>query len=267
MLRITASLSTIMLAILLSSFQLVYKHERPAPAPLPGNDSIPLSDCSHELYEYFYTSSSRYNQYCDSVYCILFGQGNQPSRSVFNYAMKGHAYLSGQNLLAKSHLLAFIDYSLSSNIKRLWVVDLGKMSLVYHELVAHGRNTGEEYARKFSNKENSYQTSLGFFITGEIYNGKHETSVKMNGVEQKFNGRAFDRGIVMHGADYVSEQFIRQHQRLGRSLGCPAVSQEVISKLSSTICDGVCLFAYYPNKSYLKSSTILKSDVVMAVAR
>jgi hypothetical protein len=264
--HITLTISTIMLALLVSSFQLDKGGRKIAVAAvtIPVNDSA--LECN-EVYEYFYTTSPRYRQYCDTLYNSLFSKGHQPSRKVFDYAMKGYAYFSSQDLLAKKDLLAFIDYSLSSNVKRLWVIDLRQKSLIYHELVAHGRNTGMEYARKFSNKGNSFQTSLGFFITGEIYNGKHELSVKMNGMERKFNGNAFDRGIVMHGADYVSEQYIRQNQRLGRSLGCPAVSQEVISRLSSTISDGVCLFAYYPNKSYLKYSKVLQSDVVMAVAK
>jgi hypothetical protein len=261
--RITATLSILMLAILVTSFQLE-RHRLKVPGLISVTDND--SSCGH-VYDYFYTSSSRYRQYCDSLYTRLFSTNNRPSKNVFDYAMKGYAYFSGQEMLGKKDVLAFIDYSLSSNIKRLWVVDLKHAAVLYHELVAHGRNTGEEYASKFSNSENSFQTSLGFFITGEIYNGKHELSIKMNGMENKFNGKAFDRGIVMHGADYVSEQFIQAHQRLGRSLGCPAVSQSVISKLSSVISNGVCLFAYYPSRNYLKNSSILQSDVVMAVAK
>lgn len=254
----------IMLAVLVTSFQM-QRHTLKVPG-LVSSDSKD-STCEHRSLDYFYTSSSRYKTYCDSLYQRLFTADNRPSRSVFDYALKGYAYFSGQDKLGKKDILAFIDYSLSSNIRRLWVVDLKHVAVLYHELVAHGRNTGDEYATKFSNSENSFQTSLGFFITGEIYNGKHELSVKMNGMENNFNGKAFDRGIVMHGADYVSEQFIEAHQRLGRSLGCPAVSQSVISRLSSTISNGVCLFAYYPNKTYLRNSPVLKSDVVMAVAQ
>jgi hypothetical protein len=238
---------------------------------MPPSQSAPAADrdstasCDNQVYEFFYTSSERYKQYCDTLYKRLFTKSNHPSRQVFDYAMKGHAYFAGMDMLGKKDILAFIDYSLSANIKRLWVIDLKQVAVLYHELVSHGRNTGEEYARKFSNSESSYQTSLGFFITGEIYNGKHELSIRMNGMERQFNSNALDRGIVMHGADYVSEQFIRDHQRLGRSLGCPAVSQDVIGKLSSIISDGVCLFAYYPSKNYLKRSKILQSDVVVAI--
>jgi hypothetical protein len=263
--RAIALISAVTLTVLVSSFQWTKGQRTMSESMPPVADSV--SACENEVFEYVYTSSERYKLYCDTMYETLFKTGQKPSRKVFDYAMKGYAYLAGHEMLGKKDILAFIDYSLSSNIKRLWVVDLKNVALLYHELVAHGRNSGEEYARKFSNAVNSYQTSLGFYVTGEIYNGKHELSIKMNGVERRYNGKAFDRGIVMHGADYVSEQFIRQHQRLGRSLGCPAVSQDVISRLSSTISNGVCLFAYYPHKSYLKTSEILKSDVVMALAK
>ena len=222
--------------------------------------------CESESFEYFYTSSPRYRQVLDTMYTKLFNQSNRPDKQVFDYAMKGYAKLLGQNLIVKKHLLAFIDYSMSANKKRFWVVDLKNMKVLYHELVAHGRNTGEEFARKFSNKTNSFQSSLGFFITGEIYQGKHEMSVKMNGVERLHNSKALDRGIVIHGASYVNEDYIRQNKRLGRSLGCPAVSEAVIASLSETISNGACLFAYYPNKSYLKTSKVLNADVVFARA-
>lgn len=220
--------------------------------------------CENDVVEYFYTSSDRFKSYCDSLYVKVFNDLNRPSRKVFDYAMKGYAYYAGQDLLNKKNIISFIDYSLSANAKRLWVIDLKKAKLLFHELVAHGRNSGEEFARKFSNIENSFQTSLGFFVTGEIYSGKHDLSIRMNGLEKRFNGNALQRGIVIHGADYVSETFIKANKRLGRSLGCPAVSETVISSLSQTISNGTCLFAYYPHKSYLKTSSALHSDVVYA---
>lgn len=218
--------------------------------------------CDNQVYEYFYTSSSRFRMFCDSVYSTVFSEENKPAKKVFDLAMKGYAYYLGEGLLAKPEILSFIDYSLSANVKRLWVVDLKRMKLRFHELVAHGRNSGEEYARKFSNVTNSFQSSLGFFIVGDIYDGKHDKSIKMIGMENRFNGKAMDRGIVIHGADYVSEEYIQKNKRLGRSLGCPAVSESVINELSETIANGTCLFAYYPHKTYLKSSNVIKRDVV-----
>lgn len=222
------------------------------------------SVCEEEEFEFFYVSSERYRNHRDSLYEQIFSESNRPDRKVFDLALRGYASMLQNNMNIRKNIIAFVDYSLSANKKRMWVVDLKSMKLLYHELVAHGRNTGEEYARRFSNKVNSFQSSLGFFITGEVYNGKHEMSIKLNGVETPYNGKAFDRGIVIHGADYVSEDYIRQNNRLGRSLGCPAVSQEVIASLSSVISDGVCLFLYYPNKYYLRTSRLLNRDVVFA---
>jgi len=194
----------------------------------------------------------------DSFYSGIFKSDQVLNKKVFNYALKGYFYLLNQGTLQKKDTLTIIDYSLSSNQKRLWVVDLRHLKVLFHELVAHGKNSGNEYARKFSNTSNSFQSSLGFFLTGDIYAGKHETSLRLFGVENKFNSKAFERGIVIHGADYVSESFIRSNQRLGRSQGCPAVSENVINNLVRTISNGACVFAYYPHKTYLKNSKVLK---------
>lgn len=194
----------------------------------------------------------------DSFYNGLFHSEIGLNKKVFNYALKGYFFLLNQGTLQKKDTLTVIDYSLSSNQKRLWVLDLRNLKVLFHELVAHGKNSGNEYARKFSNTSNSFQSSLGFFLTGEIYSGKHETSLRLFGIENKFNGKAFERGIVIHGADYVSESFIRSNQRLGRSQGCPAVSENVINHLANTISNGACVFAYYPHKTYLKNSKVLK---------
>ncbi len=263
--RITITLSAVFGIFCLFAFTFVDDDKNAVSKPVEIVDVNLSNDaCELQRVEFFYTSSEKFKSYCDSLYVKIFSIANRPSRKVFDYAMKGYAYYSEQGLILKKNILSFIDYSLSSNVKRFWVIDLKKEKLLFHELVAHGRNTGEEYARKFSNLENSYQTSLGFFVTGEIYNGKHEKSIKMNGLEKRHNGNAFQRGIVIHGADYVSEDYIRANKRLGRSLGCPAVSQNVIDSISKVISDGTCLFAYYPQKSYLKTSKAVNSDVVFA---
>ncbi len=197
-------------------------------------------------------------QVVDSFYTGLFHSELGLNKKVFNYALRGYFFLLNQGTIQKKDTLTIIDYSLSSNQKRLWVLDLRNLKVLFHELVAHGRNSGNEYARKFSNTTNSFQSSIGFFLTGDIYKGKHETSLRLFGVENKFNSKAFERGIVIHGADYVSESFIRSNQRLGRSQGCPAVSENVINHLANTISNGACVFSYYPHKIYLKNSKILK---------
>ena len=140
-----------------------------------------------------------------------------------------------------------IDFSLSSNMKRLWVIDLEKNIVLFQTLVAHGRNTGEEFAKEFSNQAQSFKSSIGFYATGEIYDGKHGKSLKLDGLEKGLNDKARERAVVIHGADYVSETFIKQNKRLGRSQGCPAIPVEMNAKIINVIKDKSCLFIYHPS--------------------
>jgi len=126
--------------------------------------------------------------------------------------------------------------------------------VLFNTLVAHGRNSGEEYACSFGNRAQSYKSSLGFYLTGQTYNGAHGLSLRLLGCEKGFNDQALDRGIVIHGADYVSSDFINQNGRLGRSQGCPAVSNELCPAIVEQIKEGSCFFVYYPDPLYLKRS-------------
>jgi hypothetical protein len=170
-----------------------------------------------------------------------------PSYDCFNMAMNGFNVLKEKGLIQKN-ILTLVDFSLSSNTKRLWVIDLDSKSILFQTLVAHGRNTGEEYAKSFSNKAESFQSSIGFYATGEIYNGKHGLSLKLDGLEKGLNDNARERAVVIHGADYVSESFIKQNKRLGRSQGCPAIPTEMNEKIISVIKNKSCLFIYHPSK-------------------
>lgn len=162
---------------------------------------------------------------------------------------------SNQSVKPKS--LAVIDYSLPSSKQRLWVFDLNKRQLKYREYVAHGRNSGEDYASSFSNVYGSYQSSLGLFRTLNQYRGKHGVSLRMEGIESGVNDNAFDRAIVIHGADYVNPALIAKQGRIGRSLGCPAVRRAVAPQLIETLRDGQYVFAYYPDPQWLTSSPYL----------
>lgn len=134
-----------------------------------------------------------------------------PELKTFSEALKGF-YLLKERGVIKKNILTLIDFSLSSNTKRLWVIDLTTNTILYNSLVAHGRNTGEEFATAFSNLNSSFKSSLGFYATGEIYQGKHGASLRLDGLEDGVNDNARERGVVMHGADYVSESFIRDHK-------------------------------------------------------
>ena len=162
--------------------------------------------------------------------------------------------------MAAPERLAIIDYSLPSTAKRLWVFDVKQRKLLFRELVAHGRNSGMNYANQFSNTNGSFQSSLGLFRTMNTYYGKHGYSLRMEGVEQGINDNAFERAIVIHGADYVNPGLISKQGRIGRSLGCPAVRRDVAKPLIDHLKDGQYVFAYYPNREWLTSSAFLTCD-------
>jgi hypothetical protein len=168
-----------------------------------------------------------------------------PSLESFSIALEGFQLLKDKGVI-KKNILTLVDFSLSSTAKRLWVIDLDKNIILFQTLVAHGRNTGEDVAKVFSNKAESFQSSLGFYATAEIYNGKHGLSLKLDGLQKGLNDKARDRAVVIHGADYVSESFIKQNKRLGRSQGCPAVPVEMNAKIINVIKDNSCLFIYHP---------------------
>lgn len=190
---------------------------------------------------------------------IDFGSSNTLRAEVFETAYLGFSNLKKAGKIdADSHLLSIGDFSLSSTQKRLWIIDLNERKVLFNSWVAHGKNTGEEFAKSFSNRESSYQSSLGFYITESTYTGGNGYSLKLLGMDNGFNDNAFQRAIVMHGADYVSEKFIRSQNRIGRSWGCPAVPRELAVPIINTIKGKNCLFIYYPDDQYLAESVWLK---------
>ena len=161
-------------------------------------------------------------------------------------------------------LLTVIDYSLPSNKKRLWVIDLANRSVLFNELVAHGANSGEMYASSFSNDVGSLQSSLGLFRTDETYLGRHGRSLRLSGLEPGFNDRARERAIVMHAASYVSDDTVATYGQVGRSWGCPALPPSVNDRVIDLIQGGSAVFAYYPDRVWLQSSRFLNCDTTVA---
>lgn len=156
-----------------------------------------------------------------------------------------------------SKLLTIVDYSKPSAQQRLWVIDLNSKKVLLTTWVAHGRNSGNATSNTFSNNPSSYKSSIGVFVTGNTYSGKHGNSLRVQGLESGINDKAYSRSIVFHGANYVSEN-IAKTGRIGRSLGCWAVSQDVISALINVIKNKALVVAYYPDKTWLSNSTFLK---------
>lgn len=154
-------------------------------------------------------------------------------------------------------VLALVDFSLPSTAKRLWVFDLNTHEVLFEEWVAHGRNTGDNFAREFSNRPESHMSSLGAYQAGEIYTGKNGYSLRLHGLEPGFNDLAFDRAIVIHGAPYVSAEMIRAHGRLGRSFGCPAVRVPIARPLIDTLAEQAFLFNFYPQRDWMEHSALI----------
>ncbi|GAA3922710.1 murein L,D-transpeptidase catalytic domain family protein [Hymenobacter algoricola] len=180
---------------------------------------------------------------------------------VFAKAMTGYLNLEKEGKLGDKKLLTVIDFDLPSTEKRLWVLDLAAKQVVFHTLVAHGHNSGENMATTFSNENESNMSSLGFYVTQSEYTGKHGRSLKLQGVDEGYNTNALARSVVMHGADYVSEAFIQQYGRLGRSLGCPALPMDQYEQIIDSVGNGTCLFLNGNDSSY--SSKYLDQDIAM----
>lgn len=176
---------------------------------------------------------------------------------VFDLALGAANCAVRSGAVERPRTLTVIDYSRPSTEKRLWVYDLTTRELLYEELVAHGQGSGANIPSKFSNEADSHQTSLGLFVTDTTYVGKNGYSLRLEGLDRGINDRARERAIVMHGAAYVSESFVRANGRLGRSWGCPAVSDAVARELIDRVKGGGLVFAYYPDAGWLKTSKYL----------
>lgn len=181
------------------------------------------------------------------------------TKAAFNYAYKGYLYLQQKKMLARASVLTICDFSQSSRRKRFFVIDMQEQKVLINTYVAHGRKSGSEYARSFSNNPDSHMSSLGFYKTETTYYGGHGLALKIEGLENGFNDKADSRNIVIHGSDYVGANFIKNNPFNGRSFGCPAVPANQVSNVINTIKNGSCLFIYHPTKNYLIHSKILNS--------
>ena len=181
------------------------------------------------------------------------------SKEAFDYGIEGFNRLRSLGKLNNDNILSIVDFSLPSSRKRLFVIDLENAKVLFNTYVAHGRNSGKEFANKFSNAPESYKSSLGFYITKETYNGEHGFSLQLEGEEKGINDNAHRRAIVIHKADYVDESLIRSQGYIGRSLGCPALPDQYSKPIIETIKDGSCFFMFSPDPYYLSHSQLLHS--------
>lgn len=157
----------------------------------------------------------------------------------------------------KKPLLTVIDYSLPSSKQRMWIFDVKQEKLLYNTYVAHGKNSGLDVPRHFSNQNSSKETSLGTYVTKDTYMGSKGLSLNLQGLEKGFNDNAYHRRVVIHGAWYVEPDFIHKSGRAGRSWGCPSIAKTLARPVINTIKGGSVVFAYYPDRNYLSHSNFV----------
>lgn len=196
-----------------------------------------------------YSDSSLMNEY------NTIGLNNKIEYKVFEYALNGFRSIKNKS---NDSIFTIIDYSKPSTESRMYIIDMKNKKLISESLVAHGKNSGGNNATAFSNTKNSKKSSLGFYKTAETYTGKHGYSLKLDGIEKSINDNARERAIVIHGAWYVSEDFINKHGRLGRSWGCPALPLKTNRKIINTIKNGSYIFIYADDVNYMKNSEFNK---------
>jgi len=206
-----------------------------------------------------------YVAYLKRVYDMANLQQSGLNLSVFEKAVTGFYNLRNSGkIAADKSVLTIADMDMNSTQKRLWIVDLDKKELLLNTWVAHGQRSGEDKAVKFSNTNDSFQSSIGFYVTGEVYNGQHGRSLRLDGMDDGFNSNARMRSIVVHGANYVSQGTINALGRLGRSQGCPAVAPELANQVINAIGGKTVLFINSSTPDY--SSKYLDEHLAATLA-
>lgn len=209
------------------------------------------------------TSGTPLDEYIRAVYNGFdFAKNGDLKYEVFEKAMTGYLNLRAAGKLnTRRPVLTVCDFTRSSSQYRMWVLDLEKKKVIIHHYVAHGQGTGDEFAKAFSNVNESHQSSMGFYVTGDTYQGEHGTSLRLHGMDAGWNSAAYDRGIVIHGADYVCRESVQAQGRIGRSWGCPAVNNRLAPEIINAIRGGTALYIFYPNKQYMKTAYWLNKKV------
>ena len=194
-----------------------------------------------------------------SIYADMDLEDSGLSRQAFQHAWIGYYKLKKQGLLKKTNILTICDFSQSSSNQRMYVIDVRNRRVLYRTYVAHGINSGEEFATSFSNKMESCKSSLGFYVTSGTYMGVNGRSLRIEGVDKGFNDNARKRAIVIHGANYVSMKVVHKYGMMGTTFGCPAIPSDMTTQIIPVVKHGSCFFIYYPSKKHLSHSTVLNS--------
>jgi len=194
-----------------------------------------------------------------SIYDQMDLEDSGLSRKAFQYAWTGYYKLRKKGVIRRTGILSICDFSQSSSNQRMYVIDVRNRRLLYRTYVAHGINSGEEFANSFSNRPESCKSSLGFYVTRRTYTGMNGLSLRIEGVDKGFNDNAGKRAIVIHGASYVSQRILHKYGVMGTTFGCPAIPTEMSSQIIPVVKNGSCFFIYYPSKKYLSQSPVLNS--------
>ncbi|HVW62585.1 MAG TPA: murein L,D-transpeptidase catalytic domain family protein [Puia sp.] len=226
--------------------------------PLPSSPSarsapVIVNNAPANNIGFSYADSSRLNKFYDDLQLDSLGL----SADAYHMAISGFLSLVLAGEIQNPGVLSIIDFSKPSTQRRLFVLDMNNGTLLFNTLVAHGRNSGKLLATRFSNRPNSFMSSIGFYLTGESFIGQHGYSLRLEGKEKGWNDNAFHRSIIIHPAEYVSEEHIRQWGYLGRSEGCPAIPEGLDREIIDSIRGGSCLFIYSPDIRYLHRSRLV----------
>lgn len=176
---------------------------------------------------------------------------------VIELALKAYINAKKEGVAITKPILTVVDYTMPSTANRMWVLDLSTSKILFNTLVAHGKGSGDLYSTKFSNSNGSKESSIGTFVTEGTYDGKHGNSLKIKGLDKGFNDQVEPRLVVMHSANYVSNEYAKAHKMIGRSWGCLALNPQIAQKVISTVKGGSVIFSYYPDQKLLSSSRVL----------
>ena len=193
----------------------------------------------------------------DNLYGRMGLERSGLGEEAFEYAWRGYHNLLKRGVIRKKTVLSICDFSQSSCSKRLYVIDIRHKKLLYRTYVAHGKNSGDEYASSFSNDPESFKSSLGFYVTKRTYYGKNGLSLRIEGVDSGFNDLAGKRNIVLHGSGYVGDKYMQDNGIMGTSLGCPAIPSHISRRIIRSVRNGSCFFIYHPTEEYLLASGVI----------
>jgi len=193
------------------------------------------------------------------IYSDMSLENSGLNEQAFEYAWRGYHNLLKKGLIRKKRVLTICDFSQPSCSRRLYVIDVRRKKLLYQTFVAHGENSGGDYATTFSNEPESFKSSLGFYLTNKTYVGRNGLSLRISGVDTGYNDMASKRNIVLHGSNYVNPQYMSDFGTIGTSLGCPAMPTGVSKRIIRAVKNGSCLFIYHPTQKYLEESVVINN--------